>query len=47
MSRTLLLSSGAVFVFVLIAIARRFRHVDLSDHLPPSVLTRIRSDYPD
>jgi hypothetical protein len=47
MSRTLLLSACAVFVFVVIAIARRFRHDDLPDRLPPSVLTRIRSDYPD
>ena len=47
MSRTLLFSAGAVFMSVVIAVARKLRHVDLSDHLPPSVLTRIRSDYPD
>jgi len=47
MSRTLLFSAGAVILFVAIAIARKFWHLDLSDHLPPSVLTRIRSDYPD
>jgi hypothetical protein len=47
MARTLLFSAGAVILFVAIAIARKFRHVDLSDRLPPNVLTRIRSDYPD
>jgi hypothetical protein len=47
MARTLLFSAGGVILFVAIAIARRFRHVDPADHLPPSVLTRIRSDYPD
>jgi hypothetical protein len=47
MTRTLLFSAGAVVLFVVIAIARRLRHVDLSDRLPPNVLMRIRSDYPD
>jgi hypothetical protein len=47
MARTLLLFAGGAITFVAIAIARRFRHLDLSDRLPPNVLTRIRTDYPD
>jgi hypothetical protein len=47
MARMLLLLAGSAITFVAIAVARRFRHVDLSDHLPPNVLTRIRTDYPD
>lgn len=47
MARTLLFIAGGFILFVVIAIARRFRPVDLSDRLPPNVLTRIRTDYPD
>jgi hypothetical protein len=47
MARALLFSAGGVILVVVIAIVRRFRHVDLSDQLPPSVLMRIRSDHPD
>ena len=45
--RLLLLLSGGVIMFVAIAVARRFKPVDLTDQLPPNVLTRIRADYPD
>ena len=47
MARTLLFFAGGAIMFVAIAIARRFRPLDLSDRLPPNVLTRIRTDYPD
>ena len=47
MARTLLFLAGGAILFAAIAIARRFRHVDLTDRLPPNVLTRIRTDYPD
>ena len=47
MARTLLFVVGGAILFVTIAIARRFRHLDLTDRLPPNVLTRIRTDYPD
>jgi hypothetical protein len=47
MPRLVLLLSGGVITFVAIFVARRFRHVDLTDRLPPNVLTRIRTDYPD
>jgi hypothetical protein len=47
MAWTLLFFAGGTIMFVAIAIARRFRHVDLTDRLPPNVLTRIRADYPD
>ena len=46
MAWTLFLAGGAI-LFVAIAIGRRSRHIDLSDRLPPNVLTRIRADYPD
>jgi hypothetical protein len=47
MARALLFLAGGGIMFVAIAIARRFRHLDPMDHLPPNVLTRIRTDYPD
>jgi hypothetical protein len=47
MARMLLLFAAGVIVFGAVAIARKFKHVDLSDRLPPNVLTRIRTDYPD
>ena len=47
MARTLLFVAGGAIVFVALAVARRFRHVDLTDRLPPNVLMRSRSDYPD
>jgi hypothetical protein len=47
MAWTLLFFAGGSILFVAIVVARRFRHLDLSDHLPPNVLTRIRTDYPD
>ena len=47
MARTLLFVLGGAIMFVAIVIARRFRHLDLTDHLPPNALTRIRTDYPD
>ena len=47
MAWTLLFVVGGAIMFVAIAIARRSRHLDLTDRLPPNVLTRIRSDYPD
>ena len=47
MVRTLLYFAAGAIVLAAIAIGRRFRHVDLPDHLPPNVLMRIRSDYPD
>jgi hypothetical protein len=47
MERMLLFFAGGVIMFVTIAVARRFRHLDLTDRLPPNVLTRIRTDYPD
>jgi hypothetical protein len=47
MARTVLFFAGGVILFAAIAIARRFKHVDLTDRLPPNVLTRIRTDYPD
>jgi hypothetical protein len=47
MLRSLLFLAGGAIMFVAIVIARRFRHLDLTDHLPPNVLTRIRTDYPD
>jgi hypothetical protein len=47
MAWTLLFVVGGAIMFVAIAITRRFRHLDLTDRLPPNVLTRIRADYPD
>jgi hypothetical protein len=47
MAQTLLFVVGGAIMFVAIVIARRFRHLDLTDRLPPNVLTRIRTDYPD
>ena len=47
MARSLLVFAGGAITFVAIAIARRFRPLDLTDHLPPHALTRIRTDYPD
>ena len=47
MVRTLLFFAAGAIMFGAVAIARRFRHVELTDRLPPNVLTRIRTDYPD
>ena len=43
----LLALAAGVVVFGAVAIARKFRHLDLSDRIPPNVLTRINTDYPD
>jgi hypothetical protein len=47
MARMLLLVAAGAIVLAAVAIARKFRHLDLTDHMSPNVLTRIRTDYPD